>query len=521
MKNQSKNEIQKTKKQNTVLVLIVTFFCVLLLFDRYTTLYFFGFNFTDIDQLVMWNGALNYSKGIFHEPFFYGQDYNYMLESLAAVPLLKLGVPIYQAMPIVTSFFTCLPYLVFAGLLIVKKRMFWACVFLSTLVLLPLDFNFLTTISRGFVQGMLFVPMLFMPLFYHNKKISLFTFSLGSGLCLVANPSTILIVFPFFVYYLWDNYKSISFYLNFLITIPLFIFDYFSKLFYKNNPNRLIHEINGVEFNWDTFYATLSNRNPFEYLFPIAKYGVILFFGIILFLGLTAYLKGKIRALLFILSFGMIVLVSLGITKVQSPYPVEGAGIFFSVSRFYILLPFGLMVSFYLVFKSQLIKNYFHFPLVTVVLIIAIVKMINTSQHAAETMKTSIFPTANVEQLKSDSEKIKKWAVRLKADLIVFKMSPSWSWTNCLNAYAFDPLLKVNNDKLSDIKVVNLNGDRRTWLYDEANKSRRVLMIGFNLDSETLRSYEYLSIEDEIIFIKNQDAPISTLFKEFDLQFGK
>ena len=69
-------------------------FLVTLVIDRVITLIRFGFIYTDIDQTVMWNGAYDYSRGIFHEPFFYGQAYNYMLESLLAVPV-NASTPVF------------------------------------------------------------------------------------------------------------------------------------------------------------------------------------------------------------------------------------------------------------------------------------------------------------------------------------------------------------------------------------------------------------------------------------------
>ena len=63
----------------------------LLILDRLLILYYFGFRFTDIDEMIFWLGANDYARGVFHEPFFYGQNYNYMLEACLAVPFILGG----------------------------------------------------------------------------------------------------------------------------------------------------------------------------------------------------------------------------------------------------------------------------------------------------------------------------------------------------------------------------------------------------------------------------------------------
>ena len=52
----------------------------------------FGFRYVDDDQSIMWYGAVEMSQGRFHEPCFYGQNYNTMLEGFVAIPLLWSGI---------------------------------------------------------------------------------------------------------------------------------------------------------------------------------------------------------------------------------------------------------------------------------------------------------------------------------------------------------------------------------------------------------------------------------------------
>jgi hypothetical protein len=74
----------------------------------------------------MWLGAKDYSNGIFHEPRFYGQDYNTMLESLFSVPFLLLGFKVQLVLPLITSILTLFPFIIISFFTFVKKSNFAA-----------------------------------------------------------------------------------------------------------------------------------------------------------------------------------------------------------------------------------------------------------------------------------------------------------------------------------------------------------------------------------------------------------
>jgi len=74
-------------KQRETVILICLF--VLLLTTRFLILKDFGFQFAGHDDQIFWQAANDYAKGIFQEPYFYGQNYNYALEALFAAPLNK------------------------------------------------------------------------------------------------------------------------------------------------------------------------------------------------------------------------------------------------------------------------------------------------------------------------------------------------------------------------------------------------------------------------------------------------
>jgi hypothetical protein len=70
--------------------------------------HFFIFKYVDSDQLIQADMALNYAKGNVPEPYFWGQNYNFPVESWLATPLVMGGqermLPLSQFPP---CYFTC------------------------------------------------------------------------------------------------------------------------------------------------------------------------------------------------------------------------------------------------------------------------------------------------------------------------------------------------------------------------------------------------------------------------------
>jgi len=148
----------------------------------------FGFQYTDNDQVVFWMGARDYSQGSFHEPCLYGQNYNYMLESLLAAQFFRLGIPCWYLLPVVTSALALAPYLALAFCFL-KRDLLAACVFVALPILLPPQFGMLTTMSRGFVTGLCFLALF--PLIDRLKSLPgrFLAAGLAGGMAVIMNPN--------------------------------------------------------------------------------------------------------------------------------------------------------------------------------------------------------------------------------------------------------------------------------------------------------------------------------------------
>lgn len=172
---------------------------IILFIQRVYYFYNFSINYTDNDQAIMWLASRDYSRMEFHEPFFYGQSYNLMVESLLAAPLVGLGVSPWVALPIATH---CLAYFGFIIVPIITYRnkhfltsLFILILFLAFSVQLQLIFS----LPRGFITGP--VLAVFVSCILATKtKWRFFAFTFGSMITTIVLQSAVLVWAPIFIY---------------------------------------------------------------------------------------------------------------------------------------------------------------------------------------------------------------------------------------------------------------------------------------------------------------------------------
>ncbi len=310
---------------------------------RFYVLIEFGFKYTDSDQTIIWLGTTEYAKGIFHEPFFYGQDYNLMIEALLALPLYWIGLPLKMALPIITTFLSFLPFLLLGILTIKNNKNVNAILILSTPCLLPIEYDLLTTIPRGFITGIALVSLIF-PL-TKFKPIDKFSgrdfmlLSLLSCIGYVATPNSILISLPLLSYALILNYNSKKFYLYSIIGIIIGgLFFFLLKSFYLYNPNYKLHTY-FINLTIDNLTKGLKNLDDyFRMITPLFwKQGYLTLVFPILF---SIYFAAKKNLWLAILSaiYPFALLLTMLISKVHD----GNDSVFFHVSRMYLAVPLFL-----------------------------------------------------------------------------------------------------------------------------------------------------------------------------------
>jgi len=499
-------------RDNQLIFLFLLFF---LIADRVLSLWFFGFVYTDIDQTVMWNGAMDYSQGIFREPFFYGQDYNFMLEALLAVPLIWVGFPVYKALPIVTAVLSVVPFIALAFFFRKRNHNLWAYLSLAIPVLLPIEYNFLTTISRGIVQAHLFLPLLLIPFFDPDRLRNITILYIASSLCLLANQSSIIIVAPVFLYVYVHQYKSGSFYIKSLWIIPFAVVYFLAKYYYVLHPEKILLKMTGLKPQLYLLLTNLKYDELFNYVFPVVSHWGNLYLAILPILMIAALARKNTKAFIFTASATAILFVSLTIPKAHIFY--EGAGIFYHSSRFYILLAMLLILSLSLLIKNLPAGRIPVFVLLLITLINFSVKNFDIQRKAVETFSETTFPVEENSELLKRSERLHEIATKHNVSLIVHHGT---QWRYVFDSYTFNPLRNVAGKNQKPITSVNISGDRRTWIYSASAIHPNILLNGLEIQKEYLENFDHEYISSNLILIRNNGLKNREIFTKLNLEYG-
>lgn len=176
---------------------IFLFIAALAIIDRLLVLFHYGLRYTGTDDVVFWTVAADLAHGTLREPFLYGQNYNLAIESLVAVPLLWLQVPMQVAMPIATAVCAIAPFAAWAWWF-ARRREWWAAtLFVAIPVLLPVEWGLITSMTRGFVNGMAVTALLPFCLFLRRALLRDIAVGATLMLALAANPAALLFCLPF------------------------------------------------------------------------------------------------------------------------------------------------------------------------------------------------------------------------------------------------------------------------------------------------------------------------------------
>lgn len=162
------------------------------LIDRAVAIILFGSRYVSTDDTIIWAAAVDYGQGLFYAPYYYGQNYGPMLEALIAAPLVRMGVPLWWSMPVVTTFLGNLPYWSFT-LWHIKHRRAAAAICIAALpLLLPVEFSLMTTMSRGFITWL--APLALLPWISDLKRSSVRSALTGTVISIAwyINPNSVV-----------------------------------------------------------------------------------------------------------------------------------------------------------------------------------------------------------------------------------------------------------------------------------------------------------------------------------------
>lgn len=332
---------------------------LLIVIFRIWILEIFGFVYTDSDQSVMWLGATHFSQGLFYEPRFYGQEYNTMLEALFSVPLVKLGVPIHKALPIITTLFTLFPVFLLATITYLRSSKITGVIILCVFLMLPLEYSLITSLSRGFVVGIAVASLSFLFLYKNHSNTSfLFVFFI-SVIAYSISANSVIISLPICLLFILKNYKNTYFYffsgIGFVLGILIHLF---IATFYVDNECCHLHSYQ-MKFSFEFLKNGLLDLDKFfNNITPIFWSNGWIILPVFFLLAYLLYKQKKYLVSLVSITLPIILLGTLFFSKVHD----GTTSIFFSYSRMYLAVPIVLLLLISFIKIKQ--KSWMYFSII-------------------------------------------------------------------------------------------------------------------------------------------------------------
>lgn len=497
-------------KIKTIETCLFTLILLVILIFRYQVLLQFSYKYTDSDQSIMWHSLLNYSEGKFHEPRFYGQSYNTMLESLFAVPLYKMGVPFYKALPLVTSFITLFPYVLIAFFTIRKKSFFAGLIILSIPLLLPIEYDLITTLPRGFVTGIFVASFGTISLFYPKSLWGFFLLSFTSVIGYSVNANSVLLSLPCLFYIFLINWKNLAFYIYSSIGLILGgIIHFWVNSFYTKNIGYNLHKYS-FNYSFSLLKESINNLDLFfNNVSPIFwKQGFVLLL-IFLLVGIVLLYKRRVQLGLFLLLIPILTILTMGISKIH-----DGTNsVFFSLSRMYLALPILIGISLSFISKSK--------PIIYLYFIIPISLLSYKCNHLEDsinqninTNKNHVVSVAKVDYIIEECENLNKLCENYTIDLVIIVSHYNYDFFN----YGCSMCAENFPKTLRPIY------ERRTWrLIEDENKTYKNILFIDNLNAldEKFDFVEKIEFTKDIFIVKNNQLSTMKLLDKMDIEIRK
>lgn len=469
---------------------------------RYYTLVLFGFQYSDSDQAIMWNALTDFANGQFHEPRFYGQSYNTMLEAFFAVPLYKLGIAPYKAVTIITTFLSLFPFGLIAFFTFKKRNTALSMAILSIPLLLPIEYHLITTLSRGFVTGLFVASFGSISLFYPRNKWAFFCTGFVSvvGCSITANSA--LFALPILLCLFLFNLKNKRFYTYAGIGLLLGgVLHFWINYFYVIHPNYNLHQYQ-LDYSFDLLINSLSNLDDFyNYVSPIFWHQGFIWTLIFLVTGVVFLKNKKWQYGLVLITIPILLILSLGISKVH-----DGTNsIFFSSSRMYLSLP--ILVAFSLSFFKNLRVPYFYFIIPFGLLSYNIANLKTEINKHTRNHRDHIVTVAKVDHVLKTCDELNKICAQYEIELVVVINNPMYDFINygCPACEKDFP------------KTLRPSYERRTWrLIEEEKMIRKNILLIDNLnqlDQEFDFVENITSHSDKFLITNNQLTTIRLLDK--------
>jgi len=503
-----------SKKANLFLLSAFIILVLLNIINRIIVLEKFSFLYSDADQVMMWIGSYDFHKLEFYEPAYYGQNYNTMLEALLAAPFFGYASPAY-ILPIVSSILAFFPYLVISIVYYRKQLKVQALFALAIPLILPLEYDFITSMPRGFVTGLFIAVFACMLVYYPNSKWRFFLFSFLSLTALTLNPNAVLLLLPCGLFLLSENYKNKIFYIHSIAgALVGAIYPFYMSYFYTHHPNYVVHELWHLRFSLDNLLVGLSDLNIFfGHVTPLFWNHYI--FLILLFIIIPIIFKIQKQQLWFNISVITIIftMLTFGIGKIYD----GDSSIFLPHSRMYLAIPF--MIILWVSFMR--IKNW-KVP-AFIIVGIACCSFVHRTTIIEDVVERAVIPSKyprltvyNVEASTTDCKRIYELDQKYNVDRIIVASH----WADKFLSYACP---SCNTDFPLTLTPSN---DRRTWrLLQEKDKVYKTILLideSDKIEKEALapgkKAVELQSLGNHTFLLQNNSLTILQLIKRLNIE---
>jgi hypothetical protein len=459
---------------------VFTFVIVFLLVDRIRLWDLFGFRYADEDQALLWYATTEVFRGRFHEPCFYGQPYNTVAESILAVPLYAVGVPLPNALSIVTTLLGLFPFILFSWMSWKRGLRSAAILIMLVPLVLNLHYGIVISIPRGFVTGLACTAVVAALLFARDSVWKWILAGFLSVLAINLNPNCVLLLGAVILYAWLGHWKSIRFYASTLggallgSPIPLAI-----ASFYRNHPTYDTNPHPPLEFTWKTWQRGIDRIDmyfghfvPWQQSSPGSAVVAILC-GMVIVLVCLAQWRA---ALSFAAAVGACV-ISLGINRIHD----SDASIFLSGSRMFIAIPTLYALGIFWICQGlgkwqyrEIVPRIAVGLLVAMSLFILIPRQSNYSALVRDLLWKRVLSIYLVEDCKNQCREIEKVADAEDAHLVLFSTHRDKTMVYALPAFTGGRCQSL----LPPF-------DRRSWLLEQETFSShtRILVYVENLDN--------------------------------------
>ena len=451
----------------------------------------YAFKYVDNDTAIYWLGTVSYSNGFFPEPFFFGQRYGLMIESILTVPFQLLHVPVWIAVPLVSMLIYTLPFIIIA-VYTWKRDALTSVLILLLPCLTGLKYDIVTTVPRAFggsyliaIIGSLLVISKFngKPVFtqlWHG--IGVFLMMLG----VIANlTSATIFCFVICCVIIRDFFNGKSFdenfhahkYIGSLIGLFLGIALFFGfDSFYTNHPDydffaspMLNFSLKAFSENMSDIKAIFAGFSPADNLWIVFPALTVL---ISLFILIVRWKSGWHLPFVMIMSLiGILLFMAMDKSR-----EFDADAYLYSQIRLYVFIPYliAMLLCISTFYEKKTVDAakarpvlYIAVPVMAVLILLTGITKALTLHNAVKqgnkalTEGDDYLKVSPVEAIIDEAEKAKKTCLDNGIQYVVY-----FTTYDSTGAYAVAAL------DYGSITTYNAHYERRTWIYHELNEKR-------------------------------------------------